>query len=236
MASDRLISFASPQQMTTVLQEAIACRLRLAIAERGSAVFAVSGGSTPKALYQALSEEALDWSKVTVVLVDERWVDEGEEGSNATFVRQSLLQGKAATANFISLKTAHDHAAAGEEEVNQRLRKMSVPDVVVLGMGNDGHTASWFPHAEGLGRALAANAPQAVAIKAQQSKVTGVFLERMTLSLPVIQQAGLTVLMMQGGAKKDAFEKASAQGAVEDMPVRALLNTPPQHFWPCWAA
>ena len=92
---------ASVEAMAEALSAEIEERLARAIAERGAASLAVSGGSTPKPLYQQLSDADLDWSKVTVVLVDERWVDPGEAGSNEDFVRASLLQGKAAHSEHV---------------------------------------------------------------------------------------------------------------------------------------
>lgn len=222
--------------MVETLAAKIAARLEAGIAARGAASFAVSGGSTPAPLYERLSTTELDWSKVTVVLVDERWVDRGEAGSNADFVAGSLLQNLAAAARFVELKTADSTPKAGLAELEERLASVPQPfDAIVLGMGGDGHTASWFPHAAGLGEALDPASGPLAAIRAHPSDVTGPFLDRMTLTKPALDEAGLSVLMLTGQGKLDTLEEALGEGLVEDMPVRALLRPPASNFEIHWA-
>jgi 6-phosphogluconolactonase len=201
--------------------------LSAAIAARGQAVLAVSGGTTPLAVYRQLSCYPLDWGLVTIVLVDERWVEPGLKGSNESVVRSAMLKNAASLARFIGLKTPHGHPKAAEDAVNERLQILSRPlDVVVLGMGSDGHTASWFPHADGLDFALDENAPMAVAITAERSQITGPFTERMTLSRAALKGARLTVMLLKGQDKRETWVRAVNPGPVEEMPVRALLNDP----------
>lgn len=118
-----------------------------AISKRGSAYLVVSGGSTPKPLFEYLSKQDIDWSKVTITLADERCVETNNPLSNAKLVREHLLIGHAARANFVSLFDGglvhtDDQIAAG-------LKLLALPryDMVILGMGDDGHTASIFPQA-----------------------------------------------------------------------------------------
>jgi 6-phosphogluconolactonase len=201
--------------------------LSAAIAARGQAALALSGGTTPLAVYKKLSCYPLDWRRVTIVLVDDRWVEPGLKGSNESVVRSAMLGNAASLARFIGLKTPHGHPSAAEGYVNERLQILSRPlDVVVLGMGSDGHTASWFPHAVGLDVALNENAPMAVAITAQRSKITGPFTERMTLSRAALKGARRTIMLLKGQDKRDTWVRAVNPGPVEDMPVRALLNDP----------
>jgi 6-phosphogluconolactonase len=210
-------------------------RLNDAINARGCASLAVSGGSTPLVVYERLSQIPLDWEKVTLVLVDDRWVDPGLKGSNEGAVLQALRRGPAARARFVGLKTPHATPRDATDSINERLRTVPLPfDVVVLGMGPDGHTASWFPRAEGLTEALARQAPLAVAVTAKRSEVTGPFTERMTLTLRALKGARFTVMLLKGKKKRSAWTRALGPGPVEDMPVRALLNEPsidPVVFW-----
>lgn len=217
------------------VSDQIAEALDIAIKARGHAVFAVSGGSTPLPVYECLSQFPLDWSKITIVLVDDRWVEPGLTGSNEGAIRSALIRGAASSARFIGLKTPHGRPDEAVDAVNERLSILERPfDVVVLGMGSDGHTASWFPHAEGLAAALAEDAPMAVAVTAERSEITGPFTERMTLSRAALKGARFTLLLLKGQDKRDTWVRAVNPGPVEDMPVRALINDPaidPIVFW-----
>lgn len=229
-----LISFASRSGMAERLADVIEASLDRALVRGGRASLAVSGGSTPADLYKALSRRKLDWSQIDAPLVDERWVPPGADGSNETFVKQTLQQGKAATADVIGLWSDAETPETGASVASERVEKLGGPlDIVVLGMGTDGHTASWFPHAQGLDQALSETSA-VVHVKAQASDVTGAHVDRLTLTLGAIAQACLVCLLITGEAKLDVFEKALAQGAVEDMPVRAILKARPD-LWVCWA-
>ncbi|WP_158291596.1 6-phosphogluconolactonase [Marinicauda algicola] len=216
---------ADARTMTAQVRQSVTEALAAALRERGRASLAVSGGSTPKALYEALSAAPLDWASVTVVLVDERWVDPGLAGSNETFVRKTLLQGPAAAARFVGLKTPDPTPQAGRDEAERRVAAVPRPfDLAILGLGPDGHTASWFPHAAGLQEAIAARGPLTAAITARQSEVTGPFTERLTLTRAALADARRLILLIKGEDKRRAFETAQGPGRVEDMPVRALIR------------
>lgn len=230
-----LIAFSSPEQMAARLADLVETTLDRAIAAQGLATIALSGGSTPAALYRALAARAIDWSNVAATLVDERLVPPSAEGSNERFLRSTFLQSRAQGARFVGLWSEAASLAAAATEATARVRNLVRPfDVVVLGMGMDGHTASWFPRAEGLAAALAPDAPLVVPVRATKSDATGDHLDRLTLSLPAVADARRIVLLMTGADKRKAYESFAGPGAVEDAPVRAILKARPD-IWVCWA-
>lgn len=236
MASDpKIIEYSSRDAMAEQLADDIADRLRRAIEARGEASLALSGGSTPAGLYEALSKRDLDWSRVTAALVDERWVAPGEEGSNESFVRAKLQQNRAVNVRFLGLWSDAPSPAKGLAAAEARYEVVKGPfDVVVLGMGPDGHTASWFPRSQGLDRALDVSGSRLAAVKAKKSAVTGDHLDRMTLTLGAVKEAQFICLLMTGDEKRAVFKRALKDGPVEDMPVRAIMRTRPD-LSVCWA-
>ncbi len=204
--------------------------LSTAIDTRGKASLLVSGGSSPKPVYEALSQTSLDWSKVSVSLVDERWVLEGANGSNATFIKTTLLQNKAAAATFVPLVNNAPNAKAGASEMTG-IFNAAFPepiDVCVMGMGTDGHTASWFPQSPTLSTALDIDfAPSLVWQDATGQAGGSGFNDRITVSLPVVMRAKNTLLLIPGAAKKAVWE-ASADKDVFDAPVTTLRAAGPR--------
>ncbi|MEP4052172.1 MAG: 6-phosphogluconolactonase [Litorimonas sp.] len=204
---------------------AIEAMLRQALQSRGHASLMVSGGSSPKPLYERLSKVDLDWSNVTVGLVDERWVDPGQPGSNEDFIREHLIQNKAVSANFFGLKTKHTTVTAGLKTAEMRFQKVQCPfDVCVMGMGSDAHTASWFPNSKGLDTALALDNQNILcAVDAAAAPVAGDHPHRITLTLRAVLDAHAVVLFIPGEAKRGVFDAAPAK-ALSDAPVQALLR------------
>ena len=152
--------FESASTLDKALADTVVSKLAHAIDSRGHASLVVSGGSTPKGLFALLSEAGLDWARVTVVLADERWVEADHDDANRRMVRESLLRGTASGATFISLADAYPDTGAALHDVERALADIDQFDVVILGMGLDGHTASLFPCSlelrEGLTTAAAA--------------------------------------------------------------------------------
>ncbi len=145
--------FENPSALAEALADDVGARLAAAIAARGTASFAVSGGSTPKAFFRSLSRRELDWSKVTLTLVDERFVPPENERSNHRLVADNLLKDRAAQARFVPLYHQAETAEAAAAIASDRTASLGAPfDVVVLGMGTDGHTASFFPGGRALKR------------------------------------------------------------------------------------
>lgn len=215
-------SFADKPTLAKELAEAVADRIRTAIAERGEAVIAVSGGSTPGKFFQALGKTRdIDWDKVVVTLVDERWVDETNERSNAMLVNEKMLQGPAAVARFLPL-----YSGTAEPDIDGVDRTNAVlahlPDqfaAVVLGMGSDGHTASFFPGGDTLDEALSAQGP-ALAIRAP-----GAGEPRITLTLPRLLRTDGIYLHIEGEEKAEVLDAALGEGPIADMPIRAVLRS-----------
>lgn len=210
----------------SALAASIAVELRAAIAERGEASLAVSGGKSPIVLFEQLRTQVLDWSKVKVTLVDERCVAHDHADSNTALVRTHLLRDAASAATFVplfgTLPADLSDAALPDlvANANERLRALNFPlDVIVLGMGEDGHTASLFPAAPGLEEALASPGPIAWVRPATAPHA------RLTLTLPVLLMARHVHLPLSGEAKLKVYQAASL-GASPALPISLLLNSP----------
>lgn len=219
MAS-KLNSFDNGAALAEALADRVAAALRAAIAARGQATIAVSGGSTPKAFFQTLSTRPLDWSRVTVTLVDERFVPADHLRSNHLLVSTHLLQNEAAQARFIPLYRDDATADQAAAQVTAELSDIYPFDVVVLGMGSDGHTASFFPGGNRLADAIDAALPRRVmTMEAEAAGET-----RLTLSFPSLQDARLLVLHIEGAEKMAVLKKAQSGDDENQMPIRAVLN------------
>ena len=199
--------------------------LSAAIEARQSASMLVSGGGTPAPLYQKLSSALLDWQRITVALVDERWVDLDHPASNAAFIIKNLLQENAAAAKFVAMKTPEKTARLALASCERRYRQLARPfDLAILGMGLDGHMASLFPQASGLAEALDINHKKlCVAINANPSEVTSELTERMSLSLFGLLQSRQVHLLITGDEKLAVYKEALASDDLMLTPVSAFL-------------
>jgi 6-phosphogluconolactonase len=202
----------------------IARALGAAIAARGRASLAVSGGRSPIPMFEALRERELDWSKVTVVLVDERVVPRDHEASNAALVVRHLLRDKAADAAFLpffgELAAPFDTAMldALVRDAIERIAVLPWPlDVVVLGMGEDAHTASLFPGAPGYAHAIATDERLAWVVPATAPHA------RITLTLHALLSARELLLSIAGPTKRAVLDNARASRD-PDLPVSLVLN------------
>jgi 6-phosphogluconolactonase len=215
-------SFSDCHSQAAALAERVAERLRTALAERGYAVLAVSGGSTPKDFFGRLSREKLDWARVQITLVDERWVADTDERSNARLVQSTLLQHAAAVARFVPLYTGDATPEAGMATADARIAALPLPfDAVVLGMGDDGHTASFFPGGDHLAEALDLdNRARVLPMRAPDAGEP-----RITLTLPTLLDTRTLYLLVTGEKKRDLLADARlGLGAGRDYPVRAVLT------------
>lgn len=205
--------------------------LEEAIQVRGIASLVVSGGRTPVKLFEQLSTEKLDWSRVWVTLADERWVDTTDAASNERLVRQHLVSSQAANVRFVGLKNPAPTPEAGADWAWRALSRVPHPyDVIVLGMGMDGHTASLFPGSLALARALdPSTSPGCVAVNALAAPHA-----RVTLNLAALLDSRRIILHIEGDAKWQVYHKARLAGSVNEFPVRAVLHqqeVPVDVYW-----
>lgn len=222
--------FDDAQICTDALVADIRFLLEKTIIEKNQAVLAVSGGRSPAALFDALSRTDIGWDKVHVILVDERYVEPDHKDSNERLVREHLLQNYAAKAQFTGL--AHQTPSL-EDDVRQASQSLPEPDLIVLGMGDDGHIASLFPHAKQLPEGLATTDVTA----ARYIHVTPPDAphERISMTLSAMQKADCLILEIQGPTKRDVLERASLRVS-DDYPVSHLLSkawagAPLQIYW-----
>lgn len=216
--------FAGSGELDRALAEHLGKRLQTDIERHGHASLAVSGGSTPTGMFRKLSSCELDWNRVWLTLVDERRVATDSPASNERMLRENLLQNRAAAARFISLA---DNGADGVAALGRALDAIPRPfSAVVLGMGGDGHTASWFPGAVNLRALLDPGNPADVA---ETMPVTAPH-ERLTLTLAAVLKSREILIHITGEAKKTLLENARA----EQHPVAAILQqtvTPASIWW-----
>ena len=223
--------FQDRESLVVELAGRIAALLAAGIRTNGKASLAVSGGSTPVVLFKHLAGMDIPWQDVVVTLVDERWVEPTENDSNERLVQNHLLQSKAAAATFIGMKNAAPTAAAGEAECERRLQKAPLPfDVLILGMGGDGHTASLFPGADKLAAATEMDSGRSCMGLAPLTAPH----ERMSLTLPAILNSRQIFLHIVGQDKKHVLKKANTDGPARELPIRFILRqqiTPLSIYW-----
>ncbi|HAX21761.1 MAG TPA: 6-phosphogluconolactonase [Hydrogenophaga sp.] len=213
-----------PNATPAALAEHIANALRSAIAARGQASLAVSGGKSPIPLFEALREQDLDWSKVTIVLVDERVVPRDHADSNTALVARHLLKGRASAARFLLFFRELAPTFNAEvldalvRDAEERIRSLPWPlDVAVLGMGEDAHTASLFPGAPGYARAIATDQRLAWVVPDTAPHA------RISFTLSALLAARELVLSITGESKLAVYRRA-AQKADEALPISLVIN------------
>lgn len=228
-----LHAFPDSQTQAAALADRVADDLRDAIVARHQAVIAVSGGSTPKRLFDELATRVLDWSRVIVTLVDERWVPESDARSNASLVRAHLLQQQAHAARFVPFYSGDDAPEQGVAKIEAAIAALPLPlDVVLLGMGEDGHTASFFPHGDHLAEALdPSGAAYVLPMRAPDAGEP-----RITLTLPLLVRARARYLLVTGATKGAMLEDLRQDHArTHAWPIRAVLGAAPAPVATYWS-
>lgn len=199
----------------------VAGALQNALDEKGSAVLAVSGGRSPVAFFEVLSQQDLDWKNISVGLADERIVPTTNDDSNTGLVRAYLLQNKAAEASWVPMVEdgRSETELQPESVVTFALKQYKQPDVLVLGMGADGHTASLFPQAPQLADGIDLGNPAPLL---HTTPVTAPH-ERVSMTLSAIAATPTVVLAIGGAEKKAVFERAAAKVDTA-YPISLILN------------
>lgn len=208
------------------IASAVEQRLADALRARGTASIAVSGGRSPTGWFERLSKAPLDWSRVAVALVDERWVPESSEHSNAALVKRHLLQGPARAARFVALYDGGPNPQTSLEAVERSLDALAWPlDIAVLGMGEDGHTASWFPDAPEYAAAVDPGTQRRLAaIHTAKSPYPRITLTRAAL----LDGTRWIAVEWSGAAKAPTYERARARETAT-LPISLVLH---QHAVP----
>jgi len=203
------------------LARQVAAELSAAVASRGEAALVVSGGRSPIKFFEQLRAQPLDWSRVRILPADERWVDPSNQASNERLIRDVLLKDAAASARFTGLKNDAPTPDLGAAPAWQAVADAPRPfDVVVLGIGDDGHTASLFPGSPNLAAALDPRAAAAcvgmISPTAPQA--------RLSLNLAALLDSRRIVILITGESKWLTYSAACGPGAEAQMPVRAVLR------------
>ncbi|GAA0852538.1 6-phosphogluconolactonase [Aliiglaciecola litoralis] len=214
-------NFDSVEALNKAFSKDVAQRLSQGIQQNGRASLVVSGGRTPAAMFNQLSKQPIDWQNVDITLADERWVDQDDAASNEAMVKRELLINEANRANFYGLKTSASDANNAVEELNQQLEKMRTPfDVLILGMGEDGHTASLFPCSEQIKQGLDTQEPSDYIAVTPTTAPN----QRMSLTLKRLLQSKKVFLHLTGEAKKAVLSEALKNDDPLEMPIRAVIN------------
>jgi len=206
--------------------------LKRALDAEGEARLLLSGGSTPGLVHRALAREALAWEKVSVGLVDERWLAKDDLASNARLVRETLLEEGAPGVRFDAIKLPPHHRI--EDAVRDANRHPVAGAVCVLGMGEDGHTASLFPGSPDLARALATREDY-VAVDAGNAPVAQPWPRRISLTPAGLARTATRLLLLRGARKREVLLRALEGRDVLEMPVRAAFALPGEPLRIHWA-
>ena len=204
MTSYRIERARDPQDLALRASEYIATAIQLALDQRDRAQIALSGGSTPSQAYQRLGQQHLPWNRVDVFLGDERWVSADDESSNARMLRSTLLQTgePGAAACFHPVPTVELPSPEASADAFAQLIANScngeppIFDMMVLGLGDDGHTASLFPGTD---------APE---VRDRWTTIgRGKGLERITLTAPVLSASRTVMFLVSGANKREALRR-----------------------------
>jgi len=224
--------FKSREELDTQLANNVADILSKAITTRGKASLAVSGGSTPKGFFKKLSQIDIPWKSVTITLADERWVDINNEASNTRLVHENLLQNNAQQAKFFHLKQGDELCESTLTDLNLAATSALLPlDVLILGMGEDGHTASLFPCSEQIEQGLSLD-NNAALMKVLPKTAPH---QRITFTFSHLIQSKNIILHIVGEGKQRVLAEANTGNNLREMPIRAFLQNPDVNTQVYWA-
>ncbi|MFT6918609.1 MAG: 6-phosphogluconolactonase [Cognaticolwellia sp.] len=223
--------FEQRELLDEALADKVAALLTAALDSKGKASIAVSGGSTPKGFFQALSKKKLAWQAITITLADERWVDIDSSDSNTKLVYEYLMQNEAVKAKFFHLKQGEIINDETLTDLNLAANQQILPlDVLILGMGEDGHTASLFPCSDEITQCLANDSQALLKVTPKTAPH-----QRISFSFAALAQSKNTFLHISGISKKQVLAKAIAGQVCKEMPIRAFLQAPNINTQVYWA-
>ena len=220
-------SLTDERQLAQALADRVASALADAVNHNGRATLVVSGGRSPIAFFEALATRDLPWKNVQVSLADERWVDPVDPDSNEGLLRRHLFRHAAADAQFVGLYYLAETLEQAAKRADEQLAGFGKPiDVLVLGMGNDGHTASLFPNspllARGLDKREAARClPMLAPVSPEQ---------RISMTYSLLSSARVQCLSIRGPEKLETLRQA-VRAEPAQMPIRAFLRAPLEIYW-----
>lgn len=214
--SYRIIQTRSDNTLIQKAADILIGKIEAAIADHGYCILGLSGGSTPKPVYAELARRDLDWSKVRAFLVDERYVDRSDENANQKLARDTLPK-----MTFVSPDTT-----LPIEECIRRytadLQKMwdeRLPDLIVLGMGEDGHIASLFPP-------VSDDALSDRGLVFHTTTERFAVRDRITISLNAVASAQSHIVLLKGERKKSVWQEMLASEEDEHRwPLKRVLET-----------
>lgn len=222
--------FSNREDLWTELVQVAQQQIELAVQESGRASLVLSGGSTPAPLYKRLATLDLPWTHLYCTLSDERWVPESDPDSNQAMIQKTLFAA-GHDALFQPLFVPGLKPVQAEAPLHLNLEAWPRPfDWVLLGMGEDGHTASFFPGAPELAQALDLHSDRLCrAIHPPESKIA-----RMTLTRTALLNSRSIALLVLGDAKREVLERAVQPGPITALPVRSILfqdHAPVTVYW-----
>lgn len=232
MTALNLIPFASREDASEAVAASAAGALRSVLEDGDRASLMLSGGSSPVRTFELLSQRPIDWASVTVGLVDERWVAPDHPDSNERLVRDHLLRDHARAADFVPMKIAAEKPADAVADRSEAYAPHCHPATfVLLGMGLDGHTASWFPGTPDLDKVLVPDDRRCVAaVEAAGATVP----LRMTLTGPAVVTALHAALLVFGDDKRAVLEAAETKDPLQ-CPVRFAIDQLGERLAVYWA-
>jgi 6-phosphogluconolactonase len=216
--------FANREQFNGSLVQRLMDSLQSATISQRRVLFGVSGGSTPMPVYQALAQRELAWNRIKLLLVDERWVPINHADSNERNIREAFSSNPIAEKNIMGLWSDKANLEATAVAADQKFAQINeVLDVVLLGMGEDGHFASLFPACTNFDAAISTQGSRFVLpmspmpAHAQHS--------RLSMSLAYIARAKRIILAITGENKRRVLQQAIAEGDLHQLPIAALFKT-----------
>ena len=205
------------------LADVLASELKNCLLIHPWASFVVPGGTTPGPIFDSLCAADLDWSRVHVMLSDERWVPVDHDRSNAKLLKERLFVDRAADAKFIPFHMDGETPDTAAPKLSAQLAEQMPISLLVLGMGADMHTASLFPGAVGLADMLADDSPLVVPVSVEGQE------PRISFSGPALAGAMAKHLVIYGQEKRAALEAAQAMDPI-NAPIRAVMDGMTVHW------